>query len=456
MLEVLGNKTYRRLFLAQVVSLAGTGLATVALGLLAYDLAGEQAGAVLGTALAIKMIAYVGVSPVASAFSDRLPRRTLLISLDMVRAAIALLLPFVDQVWQVYALIFVLQSASAAFTPTFQATIPDILTDEQEYTKALSLSRLAYDLENLASPAIAALLLTFIGFHWLFAGTAIGFFVSALFVLSSTLPAIKASENQGGFYANTTKGIRFYLATPRLRGLLAMSLAVAAAGAMVIVNTVVYVRGYLNLGDQQTAIMLGAFGAGSMIAALSLPKLLSGLPDRTVMAGGGVLMAFGLAAGIFLPPFEWILPVWFVIGIGYSIVQVPAGRLLRRSSNQSDRPAYFAAQFSLSHACWLFTYPLAGWLSSSFGLQTAFAVLCLLAFTATILGLTIWPARDTQELDHTHEAMSHEHQHVHDEHHQHLHEGWEGPEPHSHPHSHKPMRHKHGYVVDAHHPIWPV
>jgi predicted MFS family arabinose efflux permease len=456
MLEVLTNKTYRRLFFAQVVSLAGTGLATVALALLAFDLAGGQAGAVLGTALAIKMVAYVGVSPIASAFAGRWPRRTLLISLDMVRVVIALLLLFVDQVWHIYVLILVLQSASAAFTPTFQATIPDILTDEQEYTKALSLSRLAYDLENLASPAIAALLLTFIGFHWLFVGTAIGFFVSALFVLSSTIPSIITPYERSSFYDSTTKGIRYYLATPRLRGLLAMSLAVAAAGAMVIVNTVVYVRGYLNLGDRETAIMLVAFGAGSMLAALSLPKLLSGIADRTVMAGGGVLMASGLAVGTLLPPFEWILSVWFMIGIGYSIVQVPAGRLLRRSSNQSDRPAYYAAQFSLSHACWLFTYPLAGWLSSSFGLQTTFTVFCFIAFTATIVGLIVWPARDTQDLEHTHEAMSHEHLHVHDEHHQHEHEGWEGPEPHSHTHSHKRIRHAHGYLVDAHHPIWPA
>jgi len=52
MLGVLSNRTYRHLFLAQVVALIGTGLATVALGLLAFDLAGENAGAVLGTALA--------------------------------------------------------------------------------------------------------------------------------------------------------------------------------------------------------------------------------------------------------------------------------------------------------------------------------------------------------------------------------------------------------------------
>ena len=73
MFSPLINKTYRHLFAAQVIALVGTGLLTVALGLLAYDLAGADAGAVLGTALAIKMVAYVGVAPVVSAFADRLP-----------------------------------------------------------------------------------------------------------------------------------------------------------------------------------------------------------------------------------------------------------------------------------------------------------------------------------------------------------------------------------------------
>ena len=56
MIEILANRTYRHLFAAQVIALIGSGLLTVALGLLAFELAGERAGAVLGTALAIKMI----------------------------------------------------------------------------------------------------------------------------------------------------------------------------------------------------------------------------------------------------------------------------------------------------------------------------------------------------------------------------------------------------------------
>src|SRR3954463_5534439 len=119
MVEVLANRTYRHLFTAQVIALVGTGFLTVALGLLAFQLAGERAGAVLGTALAIKMIAHVTVAPVFGGFAARLPRRAFLIAMDLLRAAVALLLPFVTQGPAAVP-------ASAAFTPTFQATVPDV------------------------------------------------------------------------------------------------------------------------------------------------------------------------------------------------------------------------------------------------------------------------------------------------------------------------------------------
>jgi MFS family permease len=84
LLAVLSNRTYRNLFLAQIIALVGTGLATIALGLLAYELAGGDAGAVLGTALAIKMIAYIGIAPIMGAYADRLPRKTLLGAVSLI------------------------------------------------------------------------------------------------------------------------------------------------------------------------------------------------------------------------------------------------------------------------------------------------------------------------------------------------------------------------------------
>src|SRR3546814_11068179 len=88
----------------------------------------------------------------------------MLVALDLIRAGVALALPFVTGVWQVYVLIFLLQAASAGFTPTFQATIPDILPAEKDYTRALSLSRLAFDPEQLIPPTPAAAFWTVVCF----------------------------------------------------------------------------------------------------------------------------------------------------------------------------------------------------------------------------------------------------------------------------------------------------
>ena len=434
MLKILANRTYRHLFLAQVIALLGTGLATVALGLLAFDLAGAQAGAVLGTALAIKMTAYIGVAPIAAAFAERLPRRAMLVSLDLVRALVALALPFVTEVWQIYVLIFVLQSASAAFTPTFQATIPDILPDEDDYTRALSLSRLAYDLESVASPMLAAALLTVISFHSLFAGTVIGFLASAALVATVLLPKAKQVPRRS-IYERTTRGMRIFLATPRLRGLLALNLTVAAASAMVIVNTVVMVQSRFALPQSSTALALAAFGGGSMISALVLPRLLKNIKDRTAMLFGGGILVAGLAVGINLTTYNFLLPLWMVLGVGYSLAQTPSGRLLRRSAHAEDRPALFAAQFALSHACWLITYPLAGWLGANISLTASFVGLAVVAGSALLVSIVIWrPAHDQESIKHTHENLPGDHAHI---------DGQEG------------VDHEHPYVIDDQHRRWP-
>ncbi|UWQ48029.1 MFS transporter [Leisingera aquaemixtae] len=425
MLSILKNRTYRHLFLAQIVALTGTGLATVALGLLAFDLAGERAGLVLGTALTIKMAAYVTVAPIAAAWAEQADRRIMLITLDLVRMVVAVCLPFVSEVWQVYVLIFVLQSASAGFTPAFQASIPDVLTDEKEYTQALSLSRLAFELESLASPMLAAALLLAVSSGTLFWGTAAGFAGSALLLLTIALPS-PAPRAPRPVWERTTRGIRNYLKTPRLRGLLALNWAVSATGAMVIVNTVVLVRAGMALPESSVALALAAFGGGSMLSALLLPRLLQRLPDRTVMlAGAGLSIAAMavLALAAFAAPltFARLATGWAVIGVGWSAVLTPSGRLLARSAHPADRPAIFAAQFTLSHACWLLFYPLSAWLMAAWGGAAAMLALALLAAAGLFAAQRLWPRGSAAPVAHSHPDLPADHPHL------------QGAAPHAHP-----------------------
>jgi MFS family permease len=386
----LGIRAYRRLFGAQVIALVGTGLTTVALALLAYDLADENAGAVVGVALALKMVVYVFGAPLITTLAARLERRRLLVTLDLLRAGCVLAMPFVTEIWQVYALIVLINACSAGFTPTFQATIPDVIDDEPTYTRALSQSRLAYELEALLSPALAAALLTFISYDGLFAANGLAFLCSAALVLSTTLPARRPAPAAESGWARLTFGTRRYLATPRLRGLLALNVAVAAASATVIVNTVVYVRDQFGRDASDVAWALGASGAGAILAALALPHLMRRVSDRAAMLAGGLLLPVGLALAALVDGFGALLIVWLALGVGLSLVQTPSGLLVRRSGTPRERPALFAAQFSLSHACWLATYPIAGILGSTLGLAQTAWLLAALAAVAVVLAARAW------------------------------------------------------------------
>ncbi|MFN3924805.1 MAG: MFS transporter, partial [Pseudarthrobacter sp.] len=377
-MQLFAIRDYRHLFSAQVIALFGTGLATVALGLLAYELAGPRAGAVLGTALTIKMVLYVVIAPLAAAYVDRLPRRAFLVILDVVRALVVLALPFVTEVWHIYVLIGLLQSASAAFTPTFQAVIPDIVKDKAAYTRALSASQVAYTMESLLSPVLAAVALSFMTFNWLFLGTSVGFIVSALLVLATRVPNAQPSPHAKA-WDRAAAGIKTFVRTPRLRGIMALNLVVAAAGSIVIVNTVNHVRDGLGGSQSEVAWMFAASGGGTLLAALALPRILDRVAERTIMMTGAAVLVTGTAAALTLSAaglLTWIATAitWAIIGAGMAMIVTPTGRVLRASVEPNRIPEVFAAQFSLSHLAWLITYPIAGWLGTSSGLTLTWSV----------------------------------------------------------------------------------
>ena len=178
---------------------------------------------------------------------------------------------------------------------------------------------------------------------------------------------------------------------------------------------------------------VAAFGGGSMVAALALPRLLDRFADRPVMLGGAGLLVATMLAGSLAGGYGTLLALWFVVGIGYAATQTPTGRLIRRSSHPEDHPALFAAQFALSHATWLLTYPLAGWLGATAGMQVTFIAMAAIAAFGVFAGTRLWPAGDPIEIEHSHDDL-----------------------PAGHPHlAGYGHRHIHAFVIDAEHTAWP-
>ncbi len=166
------------------------------------------------------MVAYVTVAPVVGGYIHRIPRRHWLVGLNISRAVLVALLPLVAEVWQLFGVIFLLNVLAAGYTPVYQALLPDILPDEKEYTQALSLSRLAMEMESLLSPALAAVLLLVMPYTVLFELNGLAFILAGLALLLAKIPVSRATDRSAGVWQQVSFGIRSYLKTPRLCGVL--------------------------------------------------------------------------------------------------------------------------------------------------------------------------------------------------------------------------------------------
>jgi hypothetical protein len=280
--------------------------------------------------------------------------------------------------------------ASAVFTLVYQTVVPYLLANHDDYTRSLARSRIASELENSVSPLIAALLLLAMTAGGVFLTATGAFLVSAWLVQRADLPRSLVMRAEG-VLASVLRGPRLFLATPELRALIALDVAVACATAMVMVNTVVLVQGEFDLGREASAFAFAAFGAGAIVGALALPPALKAVPERTVMLGGAALIAFGLMLGAGLTSYYGLIAVWIVLGLGGSLALTPATYLIRRIGRPADLQELFAAQFSIANACLLVGYSVAGWLGATAGLAAAFVTLGLVAVAAAVAAVQLWP-----------------------------------------------------------------
>ena len=270
---------YRRLFAAHTTSLIGSGVSTVALALLAIQIAPQGASVVLGLALAVKMLMYVSIAPFAGMVAARVPAKTALVTLDVVRAGVVAAMPWIQTEAQIYLAIALLSSASALFTPIYQGLLPSVVKAEDAYVRALSWAQIAFSLERIVSPLLAALLLLFLSFGNLFWLNAVTFLVSAALILQLPVGVLERS----GDAQRPWWGISAYLHTPRLRAVLLAYVGIATASALVVVNTAVYLVQHLGHTPAVLSLTLAASGFGAICGAAAGA---SGYLAPAVAAGG--------------------------------------------------------------------------------------------------------------------------------------------------------------------------
>ncbi|WP_310481785.1 MFS transporter [Chamaesiphon sp. VAR_48_metabat_403] len=455
----LSNPIFLRLYIAQTISLFGDALTWLGLALLAFELAGTDAPILLAGALTLRVTAFTILSPFAGIIADRFDRKPILIITHLGRMLLVCLLPFVNSIWQIYALVLGLNIFNAFFTPTYQATIP-LVTGETDYPQAIALSSTTYQILGVFGPGIAGILALFIGARELFFWDGASFITAAILIatLPGNLRAIPTTQSRlvGNIRSDLQIGtVKLWTDSPIRYGLM-MQLVASIVGAQILVNTVGYVRGTLNYTAVEYGWVMMGFGLGATLGTIAIGIYPQSRSKIITLLSGGAIVSTALIGANYVGLIPLIL-LWSIAGCGQSLINLSMQTLIADRTPTNLQGRVYGAHFAWSHLWWAGAYPLAGWLGTTFPDRT-FLYGSLGGITLlSIVHFLLKPDRFT----HTHSEYSHTHSHQHDLPHQHEHQtnlksedrlpdGTLARTTHQHPHLHPQFQHVHSYSDISH------
>lgn len=284
----------RVLLFGQAVSALGDWMATVALMALVLHLTGSATA--VGGVLVLRLMPTILAGPLAARLIHRLDARRMMLAMDAVRIPAALVLPWVTELWWIYAWAVVIELAGMLFLPARDSSIPKLVDDDDDLAVANGLVLgSSYGMIPLGA-GLFALVAALAGgtggigaARAVFAVNAVTFAVS--FLAIARLPRIDArpvgddAERPGRFMS------AFGLPLVRELALIAGVVAIGL-GALFSLG-IVWVREVLGASDSDFGVLVACFGVGG-VAGLLILRAISwrGLDlIRMALAALGVVIA---------------------------------------------------------------------------------------------------------------------------------------------------------------------
>ncbi len=305
---------YRRLWLANAISLIGDAVTRIALPVYVYRLTGSAAA--LGGTVVLQTLAASLIGMTSGVFVDRLSRKRILTIVPCIQAAIIALLPLTSALWQVLLITFV-ASGLAIFTGTTRfAAMPDIVGASLMPYAAAS-GQISTQVMNVIGPTIGGLLIAVIGVNSAFLLDAATFIIAAALVITITIPHATASGESLPLLADFLTGLRYIWSRPVVRFLVFGDLAGDIGYTTMLVLTVALVEGVLGYGSRVFGLLTAVHAAAFVASALVATRL-ANRPGRMryFVMGGMALAGVGLLIAALWPTLPGVFIGWTILGAG--------------------------------------------------------------------------------------------------------------------------------------------
>src|SRR5919198_1082051 len=393
----LSGTSSRRFFVAHAQSCLGSGLAYVALPLLAYDRF-DSAWAVVAVLLPDLLPAIV-LGPLLGALVDRWGWRTCAVLADVIRCGAFALLLAGNSLHVMIAGAALAGLGTALFAPAALAGLSQLAPGERR-PGAMGLFGALDDLGLTVGPALAALLLAVFPTDGLLGLNAVSFALSGALIarIGPIRGAVVPSSRGPSLLAEARAGIRDVAGRPGVRALIGSSTAAVLCIGMTNVGEVILAREILDIGGSGLAMLMTAGGigtiAGSLAARFKLPW-----QWRRAYQIGLACMAVDLLACSALPSFWLVLPVFVIGGFGNGFALVHDRLLLSHATPESLHGRLFALQKTCTSGAFAVSFVGASALIAAGGVQLAFlssgvGLLCVIAVAMPRLRAA-WPTPET-------------------------------------------------------------
>jgi MFS family permease len=378
-----GAPKFRLLFFATLGSSFGTLFALLAL---AVDVKDRTDSGVWVSALMIgQFVPSVFVGLVAGPFLDRLPRRSLMIASDLVRAAIFCALPFVASPGAIVALATVAGFATGVFRPAVYAGLPNLVADEE----LASANGLMQGVENVSwtiAPPLAGLLVAASGPHAAYWLNAASFGLSAALIAGLPGRALQVAQALSqGHWRDFADGVRLVVRTrPLLTVLVGWTIATAGI-AMVDVGEPFLAKDTFSAGDFGYGLMFGSIGLGLAIGSFGVGLSVERRSIGTVYGGAIVIAAigYGLAAA---SPNVWVAAACCIVGgIGNGGANVCNALLVQRGAPDRLRGRAFTVIMSVNYVFFGVGFVVAGVMRDAIGPRWVWGSAALLLALASLV-----------------------------------------------------------------------
>jgi MFS family permease len=239
--DALSERDFRLLWIGQSASAVGDALVGVALAFAVLEVGGDAGD--LGLVFAAFAVPRVLLMLAGGVWSDRLPRRQVMVACDVLRAATqavvsTLLITGNGQVWHLLALAVVMGAASAFFTPATVGLMPQVVS-RGRLQQANALVSISQSAAHVFGPLVAGLLVATVGPGWAFAADGASFIASAAFLLSMRVPG-HVPEPRQNFVSELAVGWREVSSRGWvLAAIVAFALSNAALGAFQVLGPIV-------------------------------------------------------------------------------------------------------------------------------------------------------------------------------------------------------------------------